>query len=422
MKDDVHFVDVARWLQAADIAVWETQWQRERGQTGEDAHPDTILGPWRSDRHDFRHRAPNDVPADRTAVTSEPEPAATGKTLEDCFAAWREERARTGKVVSPSARAEKDRSIRDFGSTLDDDDIAFVSRERLMAWRDELFGKNLAAGTVNKRLSDINALMKTAKHRGWITVWDNTDTHTAPSAGEDTREPYDSADLELIFSQPSFRDGALARQKRAGAELQVWIPLLSCLHGLISSEILQLGPDDVVTDERSGIRCFRVTNANGRRNKTDARRRLVPIRSEVEDLGLDDLVGRARRGGWSTLWPGMEEATNLDIRDRATPISNACFAWWSQYARKTLRISDDRKVLYSFRHAFEDALRKGGTPKEHRDLLMGHAEQGTGARYGTKREPTPVNVEALSNGIQKAEWAFLSGLKKLPVPKIETRK
>ena len=89
----------------------------------------------------------------------------------------------------------------EFGSMIDGDDLAAITRERLMAWRDELFRRGLSSGTVNKRLSDINALMRTAVHRGWIPSWDSSETHTPPAEGEDTREPYDQRDLKLIFSQ-----------------------------------------------------------------------------------------------------------------------------------------------------------------------------------------------------------------------------
>ncbi|WP_156967794.1 hypothetical protein [Methylosinus sp. PW1] len=43
-----------------------------------------------------------------------------------------------------------------------------------------------------------------------------------------------------------FRRGARSENPKAGGELEFWIPLVSLTSGLISSEIIQLGPDTVI--------------------------------------------------------------------------------------------------------------------------------------------------------------------------------
>jgi hypothetical protein len=73
-----------------------------------------------------------------------------------------------------------------------------------------------------------------------------------------------------------------------------------------------------------------------------------------------------------------------------------------------LLITDKQKRLYSCRHAFKDRLKKMGIAKEHRDMLMGHAETGTSQRYGTKRDPTPVPIDLLNSAIQQQQLGFLS--------------
>ena len=42
---------------------------------------------------------------------------------------------------------------------------------------------------------------------------------------------------------------------------------------------------------------------------------------------------------------------------------------------------------------------------------MGHAEQGAGRKYGTKRKPREVDIARLDNLIQQASWRFLMNIR-----------
>ncbi len=84
-------------------------------------------------------------------------------------------------------------------------------------------------------------------------------------AGANEREPFDAAELERIFAQDAFRRGLLSDSEKAGGILEFWLPLISAVPGLISTEILQLGPDTVGPHpDHPQIVCFRVTNTNSR--------------------------------------------------------------------------------------------------------------------------------------------------------------
>jgi hypothetical protein len=89
-------------------------------------------------------------------------------------------------------------------------------------------------------------------------------------------------------------------------ELQFWLPLTACLQGMISSEILQIGPDTAMPHpDAPDVLCFQVTNAGDRRVKSLARRRWVPIRRELIKLGLPALVEVARADRRRFIWPKM---------------------------------------------------------------------------------------------------------------------
>lgn len=227
--------------------------------------------------------------------------------------------------------------------------------------------------------------------------------------GSDDREPYSAEDLQRIFSHPGFRNGdGFGAGEPLGA-LRFWLPVISCLHGMISSEILQLGADTVLKHPDHDILCFVVTNAGGRRVKTDARKRWVPIRREILDLGLMDLVEAARTKGWSTLWAAVDErgATSEEVSQSFSP-------FWSAFTRDTIGITDPKKVLYSFRHAFKDRVTKAGASETEQKQLMGHAEAGMSRRYGTKEAPKPVDIVRLDALVQSIDWVFLKTIGRGP--------
>jgi hypothetical protein len=106
--------------------------------------------------------------------------------------------------------------------------------------------------------------------------------YTEIRAGTNLRQPFSAAELDLIVSDDVFRKSARSANEKADGELEFWIPLISIVSGLIGSEILQLGLDAIKPHpEYLDITRFYVTNAGGRSLKTHARKRYVPVRSEL---------------------------------------------------------------------------------------------------------------------------------------------
>ncbi len=85
-------------------------------------------------------------------------------------------------------------------------------------------------------------------------------------------------------------------------------------------------------------------------------------------------------------------------------------AYWSDFLRKQVGLKDDDKTLYSLRHNFRDAIAAVGAADFERDQLMGHAEQGTGRKYGTKRKPRVVQIVRLDQLVQGASWSFVNSV------------
>lgn len=390
----------------AELKYLEVFQRRERAEIVDWPHPQTIAGRWKPVAPLVSAIAPD-------ASLSPPVRAnRIGRTLSDCQEQWKEDRQRVGEAVRDAYLAEMSNTIEDFETTQGITDVGEITRKSIIAYRAALQGRRkYAAATINKKTSFITTLLATAASQAWIENAVRGNIHLKRSKDEDSKEPYSSDELKTIFGHEIFSEGKLFRSKKSGKEIQFWLPLISCAHGMISSEILQVRPDSVCTYPRKDVLCFVVTNAGGRHIKTLARRRYVPIRQELLDLGLMDLVERAKKRNWQTLWGAVE-----DEGGDADAVAGDFSSFWTRFSRDKLGITDKEKTLYSLRHNFKDAMREVGASQSEQNSLMGHAEAGTGRRYGTKRAPPPAPIEQLSRIVQSLNWEFLPTL---VAPKLE---
>ena len=199
---------------------------------------------------------------------------AVGRTLDQCLEQWRGDRERANKSVTPHGLDEKRNAISDFEAHAKVKDIGEITRAQIVSFRDWLSKRDYKTPTVNKKVGQITTLLATAQKAGWIDSAISGGIYIDVPAGTNEREPFDPAELERIFAQPTFQGGALSDSEKAGGILEFWLPLISVVSGLISTEILQLGPDTVGPHpDHPDIICFNVTNAGGRSIKAYARKR-----------------------------------------------------------------------------------------------------------------------------------------------------
>ena len=383
----------------AELRFFETYLLRNQQGGGiGNPHPDTIHGPWRV-------AGQPDQTTDQTALVTAAAArslAASGYTFDDCIEKWRTLRKSAGKRENPRYVDEMRKTAQTFSRQYKITDIADVTRRNIIDFRDTMnFGK-LAVATVNKKVGFITTLVNTANHVGWIEhrFADNIYLTVPDTQGE--RDPYPDEILNRIFGNRIFTAGFRHKRAKACAEVQFWLPLIACLHGMSSSEILQLGPDTVGPNpDNPEILCFNITNANSRRIKENARRRYVPIRKELIEFGFINLVQESFQNKRKFIFSVIESVEDV------TRASNYFSSFWSDISRKEFSIHDKRLALYSFRHTFKKKLKAVGCNKEMRDLLMGHAETGTGSRYGEKRDAAPVPIRELSDYVNRIDWPFL---------------
>ncbi len=125
------------------------------------------------------------------------------------------------------------------------------------------------------------------------------------------RHPFSVEQLQAIFDAPIYRGCKddehgyslvdTSRPRRA----RFWIPLVALWSGLRQGEICQMLTDDV--REIDGVWCFVVSAAEGegKRLKTAASERLVPIHAELQEIGFKGYVAARRAAGDHRLFPDL---------------------------------------------------------------------------------------------------------------------
>jgi len=384
---------------AAELEALDIMFEREAGRWVEHVHPDAVHGPWM-----VKPIVP--TPLEIVAKPVGVPDGRAGMKLSGLVDTWIEERTRLRKKVDPHLVTDMRKTVERFCKLTGQSDIGLIERRHVIEFRDHLADKGgYKMATVNKKSGFITSLLALAATKGWIDKAIEGGIFIDIPADEDQREPYDLSELNQIFAHPIFVAGKRFQQAKACAELQFWLPLISVTHGLISSEVLQLGPDTLCLHPDSDVWCFRVTTAGGRSIKSFARERYVPIRKEILDLGLMQLAENARSANSATLWSVMA------LPDwTISKASNYFSDFWSRGQAKEFGIENEDTSLYSLRHSFKDALDRAKAPLEVKQALLGHTDPGTTGRYGSKKQPRQVNIKILNKTIQKLEWGFLENV------------
>ncbi len=162
------------------------------------------------------------------------------------------------------------------------------------------------------------------------------------------------------------------------------MPLLSLFHGLRMNEACQLHTADVVTMD--GVTVIHVRpEGEGKKLKSDAARRYVPVHPELARIGFVDYVDAMRDRDEARLFPELRQ-------DARGYYSDAYQKWFSRFLDRC-GAKAPRTSFHSFRHCWADAMREAGVPRERMRLLGGWAGSGVDANYGSGLRPSTLADE-----------------------------
>lgn len=294
-------------------------------------------------------------------------------------------------------------ALRDFPNTKRSlDDLSF---DQAVAFMVQEVGEDyprLAPMTVwNNWLGPLNRMLKFAVNRELI---DRSPLvmPKKPSKTMKQREPFEPADLAVIFGSPLYQGAAKASQNgkrygnatEPGAEVlkdgAYWLPILALWTGARVEEIAGAKAADV--KERDGVWFI---DATYRDLKNEQSAREIILHPKVVELGF--IAHAQAQDDEAYLFPELSH-------DGDEAASKGFGKWWGRWAHanaavKGEGIDDPAKPFHSFRHTFKRACRDAGVSEELHDLLTGHkgnASVGRGYGKGASLERLHAELSKVS--------------------------
>jgi integrase len=343
-----------------------------------------------------------------------------GGTLRDALEGWKKERERPEDGVHEYTRA-----IEMFIELHGNIAIADIKRSHASQFRDALrqvpktrkgsllkagllelrrYGEEhpsapkVPAATVNKQLGAVQAIISWGYRHGLVP---DDVPQTDPfkdmrvEGEQSTRDAFDPHGLQAVFDAPLFTELKIPAGGKGPAA--VWLPLLAVFMGGRQGEFASLRVSDVREDAETRIPLMwivRDTTA-GKSVKTDAGERVVPIHPQIIQLGFLDYVANRKAEDGEKAW--LFPAVAPDQRGGR----KAWAKWWGRYLRDHIGVDDRSLVFHSFRHGFQDALRRATPDEELRDALAGRSSAGKSVSrgYGAKQMLQRWGVQKLHETI-----------------------
>ena len=218
----------------------------------------------------------------------------------------------------------------------------------------------LNPATINAYLNRLSSVLNFAMNEGLIDRNPTRGLKVAdPVRARDKRLPFSPQQLQRIFNAPLYRGclndeaGYATPGPNSPRRARFWVPLIGLLSGMRLNEICQLDVADI--QEIEGVPCFHVrpdtSTKGGKRLKTEASERLVPIHPTLLNIGIMVYVEAQRAKGVAKLFPELRRSTTGYYSDP--------FSKWFRRFLVAAGADGPRTCFHSFRHCFRDALREG---------------------------------------------------------------
>jgi site-specific recombinase XerD len=352
---------------------------------------------------------------------------ADGGTLQDALEGWKRHRARPKRTVDEFSRsvdmfiqlhgnmtvaAIKKAHALEFRKALQDvprhrtGDLLRASLPAQAAWgREHPDEPRITAATINKQLGGVQSICIWASDNGLVpddVQWTDPFSKLRLPEERSERTAFEIAELKLLFASPVFTEHSFPLGAHGAAGF--WLPVLALFSGARQAELGSLTAANVQADAETGVALlyFVTERARGKRVKTEASERVVPVHPEVIRLGFLGYVESRRRTDGADAWLFPSVAP-----DRGRAGVPAWSQWFGRYLRAA-GVTDKAKVFHSFRHSVKDALRRGRADHEMREALIGHAQASTVSwGYGANAMLARFGAAALTDAINRISYPGL---------------
>lgn len=289
-----------------------------------------------------------------------------GKSITEAWEAYKAEKiaAKAWKDGEDTAKYDHWPHIRSFIDLIGNKPISAVTAEDAERFQNHVLTENPGESARNKdkRLTRVGALFRWAKGKpSWgITADFGKLFQFSGEIPKNSYLKYDPADLVALFESNGYRE------HRFGTASEYWLPLLGLFTGARLNELCQLIVTDVGTHD--GVKTISILDGEaGKRLKTAASKRIIPIHSKLIELGFLDYAATIPSG---RIFPELPEDPNRpgNYGAKATEL----FTAYRRSCGVGAQEGRSNKAFHSFRSTLISALRKANVPKDRRTRLAGH--------------------------------------------------
>jgi len=237
--------------------------------------------------------------------------------------------------------------------------------------------------TINRYLAGLGAFCDWLQRNEFIESNPVVGLYQSIDRKKRTTVPFTVDQMNTIFSSPHFAGCESDRRNhRPGthkiSDHRYWVPLVMAFSGARPGEISQLNIADVRQEHGQWI--MHITDegdaSEDKSVKTRDSKRVVPVHSELVRLGFVNYHAKVRVRGGVRLFPEAERNARGQMAAKFS----------TDFPKMLTRIGvkDGRGLsLYSFRHAFTDALRRAEYLDDQFGFLVGHTSHTVTGQYGT---------------------------------------
>jgi len=234
----------------------------------------------------------------------------------------------------------------------------------------------LTKATINRHMNNMANIAGMCQAYGYSwESYNGISKLRARSSGdsENERPSFTTGDLEALFSLPIWTGAATGSiDGNPGGEIfhdaRYWVPLIGAYQGARREEICGFRLDEIIDLE--GIWGFKFIPSEGRRFKSKAAKRHIPIHPELIRLGFLEYADALHKAGHALLFPELRAVAE------ATPMGDVFNDDWQKMKELALpQAKAEGKVFHSFRHWCNNEMKQEGVGSEIRKDILGHVNK-----------------------------------------------
>ncbi|MBC7280211.1 site-specific integrase [Hoeflea sp.] len=231
----------------------------------------------------------------------------------------------------------------------------------------------LTKATINRHMNNMANIAGMCEAYGYSwESYNGISKLRAKTSGEpeNERPSFTTGDLEALFSLPIWTGAATGTNDASPAgeifhDARYWVPLIGAYQGARREEICGFRLDEIIDLE--GIWGFKFIPSEGRRFKSKAAKRHIPIHPELMRLGFLDYADALRKAGHFLLFPELRAVAE------ATPMGDVFNDDWQKMKDLAMPLAKaEGKVFHSFRHWCNNEMKQKGVSSEIRKDILGH--------------------------------------------------